>query len=126
MYNDRCLGCQRYATCKTISTEYEGSDYILTLCKTCWDCWWEFVMVNKNRYRKVENVSFIKKHQMSVVRDTIKHILAEVESRRLLAQAEINETKEIAEMIPPSEVDSDTKYAEWLYEQYSDKLDKGE
>ena len=88
MYNEICLGCQRYAKCKTTNSEYEGKGYNLTLCHWCWKCWYEFVMVNGNRYRKVENVSFIKKHQKTLVRDTIQNILAEVESRRLMALQE--------------------------------------
>ena len=117
MYELYCLGCQRWAKCRTYDTVYEGKTYKLTACNYCWQVWNEFVMVNGNRYRKAVKVSFIKKHEKSVIVNTVKHMLAEIESRRLLAQAEVNEAKEIEEMISPNEVepDEDTLYAEYLY-----------
>lgn len=80
----RCTGCLREARCKTMTTTYEGKEFKLTLCQYCWQVWYEHIMINGNRYRKVDNVSFIKKHQNAVVRDTLKNIMALQESRRLL------------------------------------------
>jgi predicted GTPase len=97
-----------------MNTQYEGKEFKLTLCHSCWDCWYEHIMINGNRYRKVDNVSFLKKHEMSVVRDTLKNIMALQESRRLIELADKMEKEAIHVM--PTE-DEDTLHAEQLYRQ---------
>jgi hypothetical protein len=118
-----CLGCQRWVACKTYDTGYEGKTYKLTACNYCWQVWNEFVMVNGNRYRKVEKMSFIKKHEKSVVVNTVKHMLAEIESRRLMALQDKLDAE--VEIVDSSEVepDEDTLYAEYLYRRMNGSQD---